>query len=169
VAGAIGSKKIAEDKYKNEQAWQANYMANENAMAKARGSLYQDMPKGTNAYAGGGKLATNYMAMQKAVGGNLQPISSDTVQVNGPSHDNGGVQLPDVGAEVEGQEVIKGDYVFSERLGFAKPAKQLAKSRGLIEEKPATRERLNSLKLLQEKDNKLKFAQEFMRKQLNLQ
>jgi hypothetical protein len=59
--------------------------------------------------------------------------------------------------------------VFSEQLGFAKEAKKLAKAKGRIEEKPSTPERINSLKLLESKENQLKLAQEFIRKQNNLQ
>jgi hypothetical protein len=117
----------------------------------------------------GGSMASNYMANQKAVGGNLVPLSSDAVEVKGPSHANGGVKLPEMEAEVEGKEVIKDDYVFSEQLGFAKEAKKLAKAKGRIEEKPSTPERINSLKLLESKENQLKLAQEFIRKQNNLQ
>lgn len=119
--------------------------------------------------ANGGSMASNYMANQKAVGGNLVPLSSDAVEVKGPSHANGGVKLPEMEAEVEGKEVIKDDYVFSEQLGFAKEAKKLAKAKGRIEEKPSTPERINSLKLLESKENQLKLAQEFIRKQNNLQ
>jgi hypothetical protein len=120
-------------------------------------------------FATGGSMASNYMANQKAVGGNLVPLSSDAVEVKGPSHANGGVKLPEMEAEVEGKEVIKDDYVFSEQLGFAKEAKKLAKAKGRIEEKPSTPERINSLKLLESKENQLKLAQEFIRKQNNLQ
>ena len=119
--------------------------------------------------ANGGSMASNYMANQKAVGGNLVSLSSDAVEVKGPSHANGGVKLPEMEAEVEGKEVIKDDYVFSEQLGFAKEAKKLAKAKGRIEEKPSTPERINSLKLLESKENQLKLAQEFIRKQNNLQ
>ena len=89
--------------------------------------------------------------------------------MKGPTHENGGVQLPQVGAEVEGNETISNGYVFSDRLGFAQEHKKLARMQGKIEDKPATRERLNTLKLLKEKEGQLALAQEYLRKTLNLQ
>lgn len=169
VAGYFQGKKTGAEKKKNEAGWQANYMKTEQNRINANSSRYQDFkPTNSGYYANGGSLAKNFMAQQKAVGGNLVPLSSDAVEVKGPSHANGGVQLPEMGAEVEGKEVIKDDYVFSDQLGFAKEAKRLAKAKGTIENKPATRERINTLKLLQDKENQLKLAQEYIRKQYNL-
>ena len=60
------------------------------------------------------------------------------------------------------------DYVFSQQLGFAELHKKLGKSRGKIENKPATFERLNSLRAIAEKEQMLKQAQETIRSQYNL-
>ena len=120
-------------------------------------------------YGNGGSLVSNYMANQKATGGTLTPMSNNTTEVQGPSHENGGVQLPGQNAEVEGGETLAKDYVFSKQLGFAKLHKPIAKAKGKIEDKPATAERLNALKRLEEKEEKLKLSQEFIKKQLNLQ
>lgn len=117
-------------------------------------------------HAHGGSLVSSYL---KANGGNLKQLSKSTVEVQGPSHEEGGVQLPQVGAEVEGNETISNGYVFSDRLGFAQEHKKLATAQGKIEAKPATRERLNTLKLLQDKEAKLAATQEYLRKTLNLQ
>jgi hypothetical protein len=124
---------------------------------------------GTQMYRPGGSMASNYMANQKAVGGSIQPMSKDASIAVGPSHEQGGIALPDQQAEIEGGETMSGDYVFSKQLGFAALHKPIAKAQGKIEAKASTPERLNTLKLLADKTNKLKLAQEYMKKQLNLQ
>lgn len=95
--------------------------------------------------------------------------SSSTVEVEGPSHEAGGVPVPGTGAEVEGGETIAGDYVFSKELGFADLHKPIARMKGKVEKKPATRERMNTLKLLNQKENQLRMAQEYAKHKLNLQ
>jgi len=82
----------------------------------------------------GGKLP------MKARGGNLAPMSSDMVDVVGPRHSQGGVQIG--GAEVEGGETIKdGERVYSDRLKFAPgityadQAKKYAKMKAKFEKK----------------------------------
>lgn len=139
---------------------------------ESRAALMKEQSQGygTQMYEDGGPLpakgalASKYL---KAHGGNLKQLSNSTVEVQGPSHGNGGVGLPQLGAEVEGKETISDGYVFSEELGFAKVHKKIAKATGIIEAKPATPERLNTLKLLKEKENKLALAQEYIRKTLN--
>lgn len=110
---------------------------------------------------------------QLATGGslldNFKRTSSSTAEVHGPSHENGGVPVPGMNAEVEGGETLAGDYVFSDELGFAKLHKPIALAKGKIEKKPATRERLNTLKLLNEKENNLKLMQEYVKSKNNLQ
>lgn len=108
--------------------------------------------------ANGGRLSSGYMA----AGGSLVAQSSDGMEVQGASHAQGGVQLP--GAEVEGGETIKDDYVFSKQLGFAQLHKPLMKAKGKIETKPATAERLNALKLIDGKEQTLMLAQEYFKK-----
>ena len=110
---------------------------------------------------------------QLATGGslldNFKRTSSSTAEVHGPSHEQGGVLVPGMNAEVEGGETLAGDYVFSDELGFAKLHKPIALAKGKIEKKPATRERLNTLKLLNEKENNLKLMQEYVKSKNNLQ
>lgn len=110
---------------------------------------------------------------KKANGGslldNFKRTSSSTAEVHGPSHEQGGVPVPGMNAEVEGGETLAGDYVFSDELGFAKLHKPIALAKGKIEKKPATRERLNTLKLLNEKENNLKLMQEYVKSKNNLQ
>lgn len=109
---------------------------------------------------------------QLAAGGslldNFKRTSASTVEVEGPSHENGGVPVPGMPAEVEGGETLAGDYVFSKALGFADLHKPIARMKGKVERKPATRERLNTLKLLNEKENNLKLQQEYTKYKLNL-
>ena len=148
---------------------QAPYVKANRLYAEGRAGLQGDYAqgiKGNQYYAHGGSLVSSYL---KANGGNLKQLSKSTVEVQGPSHEEGGVQLPQVGAEVEGNETISNGYVFSDRLGFAQEHKKLATAQGKIEDKPATRERLNTLKLLQDKEAKLAATQEYLRKTLNLQ
>ena len=72
-----------------------------------------------------------------ANGGPLDPFSfamgGDIDEINGPSHENGGVEMGP-NAEVEGGEVKVDDYIFSDRLGkpdskstFADEAKKIKK------------------------------------------
>ncbi len=71
--------------------------------------------------------------------------------------------------EVEGGETIKGDYVYSKELGFAQLHRPIMKAKGKIEAKPATRERMNSIKLLNEKEGMLEQAQEFFKSRYGIQ
>lgn len=112
----------------------------------------------------GGKLASAYNNT-KAIGGTITPQSSDGALVQGQAHSKGGVKLPAKGAELEGGETMKDDYVFSKELGFADIHKPLLKSKGIIEQKPATPERINALKLIERKENELILAQEYFKKQ----
>ncbi|MBI2283312.1 MAG: hypothetical protein HYU71_06365 [Bacteroidetes bacterium] len=100
--------------------------------------------------------------------GSATPLSSTAIQFNGPSHENGGIQIPGKNAEVEGGETSTGDYVFSERLGFAQLHKPIARAIGKLEQKPASPERINSLKLLKGEEGKLKVLQEYTKQRLGL-
>ena len=121
-----------------------------------------------------GKLSASYYAAGGSLpggtqpGGSLKPLSNDTVEVKGPSHANGGVELPTQGAEVEVGETIKDDYVFSKQLGFADLHKPIARAIGKIEQKPLSPERVNALKLLQQQENNLKLSQEYVRSKLGV-
>lgn len=115
----------------------------------------------TGYYAKGGFLSRGYM---KANGGQLKPMSSEAVEVKGPSHENGGVQLPAQQAEVEGGETIHNDFVFSDKLGFADEHKKIARAIGKIESKGVlTPERNNAIKRLEERQETLKLSQEYFK------
>ena len=117
----------------------------------------------------GGPLATKYLKAMKAYGGSVNQLSSDGVEFKGNSHEKGGIKLPDINTEVEGNETAKGSYVFSDALGFAKLHKPLMRIKGKVEGKPATPERLNTLRVIEGHENRLKIAQEQLKKSLNIQ
>lgn len=110
-------------------------------------------------------LAENYLSrMTKAEGGSLSPMSNDSVAVNGPSHEQGGVQLPDNGAEVEGGESMKGNFVFSDRLGFADEHKRLERAIGRVQAKEVmTPEKVNAVKRMQDRVSQLALSQEYLK------
>lgn len=94
-----------------------------------------------------GALATEvkaYGGYTYAPGGVLKHLASDTVQAEGNTHAQGGIDLVSNNgnpyAEVENKEVIKGDEVFSNRLKtngktYAKVAAGLSKQKGNFEKK----------------------------------
>ena len=132
--------------------------------------------KGAQYFSSGGSLSASStnsslyseFIKQKAKGGSLGRLSSDSVEVQGPSHEGGGVALPG-NNEVEGKETIKGDYVMSHRLGFAQAHKPIAKAIGQLEQKPLTQATFNSLRRLREKEEALMLLQEHTKAQNNIQ
>lgn len=110
----------------------------------------------------GGSISGDYI-QRKASGGLVQK-SSDGVEVQGPSHENGGVPVPGTNAEVEGEETMKDNFVYSAQLGFAAMHKPLMRAKGKIEKKPASPERVNAIKLINEKEDQLAMAQEYFKK-----
>ena len=68
--------------------------------------------------------------------GQGEQLASNMAQYHGPNHDNGGIELdtdqnaqPDI--EVEGQEVIKDNMVFSNRLRPSKDVKNIVRDSGV--------------------------------------
>lgn len=102
-------------------------------------------------------------------GGKAKSLSSDNAMMIGNSHAAGGIDIPGMGAEVEGGETTKGDYVFSRKLGFAALHKPIAIAKGKIEMKPLTTERLISLRLLNKKEDNLKQQQELIKLKMGVQ
>lgn len=72
-----------------------------------------------------------------AMGGELIPLASDVQLADGNTHDKGGITLTDNKnrpyAEIEDQEVIVGNSVYSDQLGYAKIAENLGKKKGKFE------------------------------------
>ena len=122
-------------------------------------------------YKNGGALY-NSLKGKKAKGGNISKLSSDTVEIEGKSHDEGGVKFPELGVELEDKETVKGDYVFSDKLGFAKDHKKIAKQKGDIEKKrendPYNTSLINTLKRLENQENLLMLKQEETRENLGV-
>lgn len=135
-----------------------NYMDVVARIYKDRYNQYEPTTTGTVQRANGGPIPV--------AGGRLRPLSSDGVLVEGNTHREGGVQVP--GAEVEDQETIKNRFVYSAQLGFAKKSKPLMRAQGIIEQKPATPERINALKRIEDKENQLAIAQEYIKKKFGL-
>lgn len=123
--------------------------------------------QGNEYFANGGSLLAKYIK-RRADGGSLSTLSSDTVEVKGPSHAQGGVKLG-TGDEVEGGETIKGDYVLSKKLGFADAHRPIAKAIGILEKKAPTSSTMNSLQRLRDQEQALMLFQEQYRQQHNLQ
>lgn len=152
-----------------------NYSAN---LSASNPSLYQGY-KGADYYGKyggsmtkfgmGGKtdmsapLATMYMN-----GGRAKSLSSDNAELIGNSHKQGGIHIPEMGAEVEGGETTVGDYVFSKKLGFADLHKPIAKAKGKIEAKPMTADRVNALRRLKGEEQSMMLSQEYFKHKLNL-
>jgi hypothetical protein len=125
--------------------------------------------KGAQFYQNGGELhRLNSVNGIKSFGGELRPLSSDTAEVDGNSHEEGGVQLPQHNAELEGGETMSGPRIFSEALGFAKLHKPLARAIGKIEQKAGTPERINAIDRLKQKELSLYEQQEELKQYLNI-
>jgi hypothetical protein len=171
IAGFLSNKSQAEQasRLKNEEQ-RRNTLLNQQ-QASARIATDPTLVRGNTAtlmngyYAAGGPLN---VSNQQTEGGTATPLNSQAAEFNGPPHEQGGIQIPGMGAEVEGNETTNGSYVFSDRLGFAALHKPIAKAIGKIEHKPLSPERVNSLKLLKEKENQLKLSQEYTKHMLGL-
>jgi len=173
VVGGIGGL-VSGIRAKREEATQKRTEASlarsyQLAQYSARAAANPNIESGTRGeeyFATGGKLKTEFMNY-KAKGGHLSKLSSDTVEVKGNTHKEGGVKIP--GAEVEKGETIKGDYVLSHRLGFAQLHKPIAKAIGQIEQKPINPTSMKSLERLREQEKSLILMQEFVKHKNNLQ
>lgn len=90
--------------------------------------------------------------------GNGKKLNSTTSELVGPSHEQGGVDLGN-GNEAEGGETVTqqrdGTYVMTNLLGIADAHKQISKQIGKMENKAMTPERVNSLKFLRNREQKL--------------
>lgn len=172
AAGFLGGKKAkkAEEAalFNQKLQEQQNQLNRSAAILSTDPALVTGRP-GAELYANGGTLKNRYYNAVQAVGGSLKPLSQNAAEVQGPTHEQGGVDLPQYQSEVEGNETLQGDYVFSDRLGFASRHKKLATAIGKIEQKPATPDRINSLKRLYGQIDRLKVQQEQIRSQYNLQ
>ena len=97
---------------------------------------------------------------KKADGGQVEQLSSQDAAINGPSHENGGVKFPSAGVELEGGETVNNGFVFSKKLGFAKPAEAIARQLGKAEKRPEGLINNSTVSALQRKTELLKAQQE---------
>lgn len=114
----------------------------------------------------GGK-AEELMNVKKE-GGSFKKLSKDTVEVDGKTHEEGGVKIPSKGVEVEDGETIKGNFVFSDKLGFADKHKKLAKEIGKVEKSPDSNRKFGTLQRLKDQEKQLMVAQESLKEKLGI-
>lgn len=145
----------------------ASFYAMGGQMETAGGTVVrpEDKVQSTGAKARSRPLAENYLTRAtKVENGSMTPLSNDSVAINGPSHAQGGVQLPDSQAEVEGGETMKGNFVFSDKLGFAQEHKRLASAIGRVQSKGVmSPDRVNAIRRMQDREKSLALSQEYMK------
>lgn len=139
ITGAIASKqqRKAEERAR-KLAMQQEYQADDMEL-----DMYNTQGNNVRLYRQGGQLPTT--GNQQLVGGQAVPISSDAVEMQGNKHSENtvdgeyGITIKDQNqqpvAEVEDEEIIKEDKVFSDTLmykgkPFSKLAKQIEKQKG---------------------------------------
>lgn len=122
-----------------------------------------------------------YSLTERKEGGKLSKLSNNTVLATGATHEEGGIKLPQLGAEVEDKETLKmtkdgGTYVMSDTLvnptsgnTFAKDDLKLSKMKGRIEKMYDTRFSKNAINLLKDKEQKLVDLHEQVRKEEGLE
>lgn len=103
-----------------------------------------------------------------ATGGSLNKLNSDSFEVEGQSHEEGGVTVPSMNAELEGGETGVDNFIFSEELGFADLHKPIAKAIGKIEVKPDSKIKRDTISLLKQKESVLAQQQEALKEVLGL-
>lgn len=116
----------------------------------------------------------------KKQGGKLSKISNNTILASGATHEEGGIKLPQLGAEVEDKETLKmtkdgGTYVMSDTLvnpttgnTFAKDDLKLSKMKGRLEKINHSFGK-NALTLLKNKEQKLVDLHEQVRQEQGLE
>lgn len=116
-----------------------------------------------NSYYETGGILNNHL-LGKAKGGQLHQLTENDSIIKGNTHEEGGVKFPEQGVELENNETLNGDFVFSKELGFAdkhlKIIKDKQKLESLLKDRPNDRTLINSLELTDRKVDKLKQEQE---------
>lgn len=122
-----------------------------------------------------------YSLTERKQGGKLSKLSNNTILASGATHEEGGIKLPQLGAEVEDKETLKemkdgGTYVMSDTLKnpqtgntFAKDDLKLSKIKGRIEKMYDTRFSKNAINLLKDKEQKLVDLHEQVRQEEGLE
>lgn len=114
-------------------------------------------------------LKRNFLSELMMKNGSAKMLSSDNTVIKGPSHAEGGVDIPELGTQVEGGETTKNNFVYSKQLGFAQQHLPIARAIGIIEKKPQTKERVNSLQRMMAREDELAQQQESFKKQNGIQ
>lgn len=121
-----------------------------------------------------------YSLTERKNGGKLSKVSNNTILATGATHEEGGIKLPELGAEVEDKETLKqmkdgGTYVMSDTLvnpttgnTFAKDDLKLSKMKGRLE-KINHGFGKNALTLLKNKEQKLVDIHEQVRQEEGLE
>lgn len=154
VSGAIEG--IGNNNKKKVEEQRANILEDRREYERSKGVL-NNYSQGNNTNQIYAKYGGSIHKMLN--GGNLKSLSTDNVEVEGPSHEEGGVALAP-GVEVEGGETINKNYVFSEELGYAKLHKPIARAIGKLEKKPESNLTRTSLERLRTREEALKVEQE---------
>lgn len=147
-----------------------------NATMYRRGGTIKGQPAGK--FALQGTLLGKYRGVRSSVpsvaikpnrmmesGGIIPTDTQGRAVIEGPSHDNGGVKVPELGIELEGGETLDGDFVFSKELGFADKHKKIMKAMESTKKDTTPLSRSTYDKLAQQEE-KLKGHQESLKRQL---
>lgn len=102
------------------------------------------------------------------MGGTATALNSNATEFNGNSHKQGGIQIPDLNAEMEDKETMAGNFIFSKKLGYAKLHKPIALAIGKIEKKAQTPDRVNAIQRLKQREQNLALAQEQHKAELGI-
>jgi len=122
-------------------------------------------PEGIAPMANGGDVKEPALAGMPMKGGYAKQLSSTNTEMVGNSHAEGGITVPQLGVELEDNETTNGNYVYSDKLGFADIHRKIARAKGKIEKKPATQERVNSMNRLEAREKMLAEMQEYVKQQ----
>lgn len=157
----IDYQKSERAKTKQQQVISDYYKTSFSDYSKAKissGEVNTQGNSGARMFKFGGKAEE--LAEAKTIGGKFSKLSNDSLQVEGKTHAEGGVKVPSEGVELEDGETVKGDFVFSDKLGFADVHKKLARQIGKTEKLPDNDRKANTLARLEEQEKLLMKKQE---------
>src|SRR6188768_13867 len=122
-------------------------------------------PEGLAPMDNGGDVKEPALAGMPMKGGYAKQLSSTNTEMVGNTHAQGGITVPQLGVELEDNETTNGNYVYSDKLGFADIHRKIARAKGKIEKKPSTQERVNSMRRLEAREKMLAEMQEYVKQQ----
>jgi len=170
ITGIVRAGQQANEQKTLRSRIKTNKFMNDAANSQARIATNPELVTGSqNAqyFADGGQMkAPLTEAYMK--GGNAKQLSSTNSELEGNSHEQGGIDVPAVNANLEDGETTAGTFVFSEKLGFAKLHKPIARAIGKIEEKVQTPDRVEAIKRLKAREQELAQKQELYKKLYNI-